>query len=75
MTGASERAVEDRLIDLFQYLGIDRAHIAAGQLAATDWLGLATRYAERVASLSLGLAAPFTRTAHPAMSVFRAGGR
>ena len=53
MTGASQRAVEDCLIDVFQYLGIDRAHIAAGQLMARDWLGLATRNAERVASLSL----------------------
>src|SRR3954470_15890210 len=53
MTGASERAIEDCLVDLFQHLGVDRAHIAAGQQVASDWLGLATRYAERVASLSL----------------------
>src|SRR5205814_4171450 len=53
MTGASERAIEDCLVDLFQHLGIDRAHIAAGQQVASDWLGLATRYPERVASLSL----------------------
>ena len=53
MTGASQRAVEDCLIDVFQNLGIDRAHIAAGQQVAADWLGLATRYPERVASLSL----------------------
>jgi len=53
MTGASQRAVEDCLIDVFQNLGIDRAHIAAGQQVASDWLGLATRYPERVASLSL----------------------
>src|SRR5947208_2137303 len=53
MTGASQRAVEDCLIDVFQNLGIDRAHIAAGQQVASDWLGLATQYAERVASLSL----------------------
>src|SRR5438552_15080203 len=53
MTGASERAIEDCLVDLFQHFGIDRAHIAAGQQVAGDWLGLATRYPERVASLSL----------------------
>src|SRR6266550_2292059 len=53
MTGASQRAVEDCLIDVFQNLGIDRAHIVAGQQVATDWLGLVTKYAERVASLSL----------------------
>jgi SAM-dependent methyltransferase len=53
MTAGSQRAVEDCLIDLFQHLGIDRAHVAAGQQVASDWLGLATRYGERIASLSL----------------------
>ena len=47
------RAVEDCLIDLFRHLGIDRAHIAAGQQGVSDWLGLTTRRAERVATLSL----------------------
>src|ERR1051325_4541867 len=53
MTGAPQRAVEECLIDLFQHLGIHQAHIAAGQQVASDWLGLAIRYSERVASLSL----------------------
>jgi pimeloyl-ACP methyl ester carboxylesterase len=47
------RAVEDCLIELFQALGIAQAHIAAGQLVPGDWLGLATGYPERVASLIL----------------------
>jgi SAM-dependent methyltransferase len=47
------RAVEDCLIDLFQQLGIDRAHVTAGQLVPADWLGLATHHPERVASLTL----------------------
>jgi hypothetical protein len=47
------RAVEDCLIELFQALGIAQAHIAAGQLVSSDWLGLAAGYLERVASLIL----------------------
>ena len=47
------RAVEDCLIEMFQSLGIAQAHIAAGQLVPGDWLGLAARYPERVASLIL----------------------
>jgi hypothetical protein len=46
-------AVEDCLIELFQSLAIARTHIAAGQLVPGDWLGLAARYPERVASLTL----------------------
>jgi pimeloyl-ACP methyl ester carboxylesterase len=51
MTGVG--AVEASLIDLFQHLGIDRAHIAAGRLQRSDWHGLTLRYPERVASLTL----------------------
>src|SRR3954451_1192709 len=47
------RAVEDCLIELFQALGLGQAHIAAGQLAPSDWLGLAAGYPELVASLIL----------------------
>ena len=47
------RTVEDCLIELFQALGIAQAHIAAGQLVLSDWLGLAAGYPERVASLIL----------------------
>src|SRR5438477_5746474 len=47
------RALEDCLIELFQTLGIKRTHIAAGPLVPADWLGLATRYPERLASLTL----------------------
>jgi ubiquinone/menaquinone biosynthesis C-methylase UbiE len=50
---ASARPVESSLIELFQHLGIDKAHIAAGRLGLTDWQGLATRYVDRVASLTL----------------------
>ncbi|MGD9617497.1 MAG: methyltransferase domain-containing protein [Alphaproteobacteria bacterium] len=47
------RPLEASLVDLFQHLGIDRAHVAAGQMVPNDWLGLAARYPERIASLTL----------------------
>jgi hypothetical protein len=43
MSSPPERPVEACLIDLFQQLGLDKAHIAAGRLGLTDWHGLATR--------------------------------
>jgi len=53
VTTAATRPVEARLVELFQQLGIERAHVAAGRLGLTDWHGLATRYPDRVASLTL----------------------
>jgi ubiquinone/menaquinone biosynthesis C-methylase UbiE len=53
MTHAGGRPVEAHLSDLFDHLGIERAHIAAGRLGLTDWQGLATRHPDRVASLTL----------------------
>ena len=53
MTSPSMRPLETALVDLFQHLGIGRAHFAAGQLVPTDWIGLAARYPERIASLTL----------------------
>ena len=53
MTMLPMRPLEESLVDLFQHLGIDRAHFAAGQLVPTDWVGLAARYPERIASLTL----------------------
>jgi SAM-dependent methyltransferase len=50
---APARSVEACLVDLFQHLGIEKAHIAAGRLGINDWQGLATRHAARVASLTL----------------------
>ena len=50
MTTAS---VEAALIALFQYLGINKAHIVAGQLVSTDWLSFTARHPERIASLTL----------------------
>jgi SAM-dependent methyltransferase len=50
---AAARPVEACLVDLFDHLGIGRAHIAAGRLGLTDWHGLATRRPDRVASLTL----------------------
>src|SRR5439155_23173799 len=47
------RALEDCLIELFQTLGIGRAHLAAGQLVPSDWVGLAGRYPDSIASLTL----------------------
>ena len=53
MTSAAGRPVEANLVDLFEHLGIEKAHIAAGRLGLTDWQGLATRHPDRVASLTL----------------------
>jgi ubiquinone/menaquinone biosynthesis C-methylase UbiE len=53
LSSPPERPVEACLIDLFQQLGLDKAHIAAGRLGLTDWHGLATRRPDRVASLTL----------------------
>jgi ubiquinone/menaquinone biosynthesis C-methylase UbiE len=50
---AAARPVEACLVHLFGHLGIEKAHIAAGRLGLTDWQGLATRHADRVASLTL----------------------
>ena len=47
------RAVEDCLTELFQSLGINRAHLASGQLVPGDWLGLVARHSARIASLTL----------------------
>jgi ubiquinone/menaquinone biosynthesis C-methylase UbiE len=54
MQTAVPRAVEDCLEDLFKHLGIERAHVAAaGQPTLTDWYGLATRYSDRIATLTV----------------------
>jgi ubiquinone/menaquinone biosynthesis C-methylase UbiE len=52
-TMAAARPVEECLVDLFRHLGIEKTHIVAGRLGVTDWQGLATRHADRVASLTL----------------------
>jgi SAM-dependent methyltransferase len=43
--------VAERLVQLLKHLGIERAHFAGA--VPGDWRGLATRYADRLASLSL----------------------
>jgi len=53
VTSAEVRPVEACLVDLFEHLEIERAHIAAGRLGLTDWQGLANRHPDRVASLTL----------------------
>jgi SAM-dependent methyltransferase len=53
METAPTLTLEERLAELFQSLGIARAHIVAGQMTPGDWLGLAARYPKRVASLTL----------------------
>jgi SAM-dependent methyltransferase len=54
MTAAAAAQVEANLLDLFQTLGIERAHIVAGgPPVLTDWHGLAIRHPERIASLTL----------------------
>jgi SAM-dependent methyltransferase len=60
-TTPEETPVEQRLAALFDYLGIARAHLAGR--AGTDWQGLASRYPERVASLTLLCPAALDRAA------------
>jgi SAM-dependent methyltransferase len=47
------RSVEECVIELFDHLGLEQAHIAAGRLVRGDWHGLATKHPERIASLTL----------------------
>jgi SAM-dependent methyltransferase len=47
------RSAEDCVIELFDHLGIERAHLAAGRLVRSDWYGLATKHPDRIASLTL----------------------
>ena len=54
MKTAAARSIEECLLDLFRRLDIEQAHIAAGGPPPfKDWHSLATRYPERVASLTL----------------------
>jgi SAM-dependent methyltransferase len=51
---SAAQPIEASLLDLFQHLGIERVHVAAGgPPPLTDWHRLATRHPERVASLTL----------------------
>src|SRR3979490_1184059 len=50
-TAPEETPVEQRLAELFDHLGIARAHLAGR--AGTDWQGFAARHPERVASVTL----------------------
>jgi ubiquinone/menaquinone biosynthesis C-methylase UbiE len=46
--------VEDCLIEVLQHLGLATVHVAAaGSPALTDWFGIATRYPDRIASLTV----------------------
>jgi SAM-dependent methyltransferase len=48
------RPIEANLLALYQHLGIERAHLAAGgPPPLTDWHALATSHPERIASLTL----------------------
>jgi SAM-dependent methyltransferase len=51
MTKPAEPAVDERLRDLLQHLGIDQAHFA-GRLPR-DWSGLATKNSEAITSLTV----------------------
>src|SRR5262245_28337912 len=48
--------LEERIVQVFQHLGIRRAHVAASITA--DWRGLARGHSDRVASLTLVFPAP-----------------
>jgi hypothetical protein len=53
-TETTARPIEACLLDLFQHLGIEQAHIAAGgPPPLKDWHSLATLHPERIASLTL----------------------
>src|ERR671931_368990 len=63
MTRATALPVEERILQLLQYLGIDQAHFAAR--TPGDWTGLATTYPEKFSSFTLvgpGVFAPHTVT-------------
>src|SRR3989475_10981268 len=51
MTTDAESAVDRRLVQLFQHLGLEQVHIAARVTA--DWHGLAATHPETIASLTL----------------------
>jgi SAM-dependent methyltransferase len=51
MTSDAVLPLEERVLQLFQQLGIERAYIAARSVG--DWQGFATAHPDRVASLSL----------------------
>ena len=51
MTRATALPVEERILQLLQYLGIDQAHFAAR--TPGDWTGLATTYPEVCSSFTL----------------------
>ena len=54
MNTPAPRPIEACLLDLFQHLGIERAHIVAGgPPPLRDWHNLATLHPERIASLTL----------------------
>src|SRR6185436_2378693 len=61
MTRETALPVEERLLQLLQYLGIDQAHFAGR--TPGDWTGLATTYPAVVSSFTLvgpGVFAPHT---------------
>src|SRR5262249_1778040 len=47
----TEPSLDERIIQLFRHLGVARAHVGASVLP--DWQGLATKYSDLVASLTL----------------------
>jgi SAM-dependent methyltransferase len=51
MAPAAPLPLVDRLLQLLQHFGLDRAHVVAA--VPGDWRGLVTAHAERIASLSL----------------------
>lgn len=51
MASAVEQPTERRIIQVFQHLGIERAHVAARVVG--DWYGLVTAYPQTLASLIL----------------------
>ena len=46
-----ESPLEERIVQVLRYLGINRAHVAASM--APDWRGLATRHSDLVTSLTI----------------------
>jgi SAM-dependent methyltransferase len=48
---ATEPSLDERIIQLFRHLGVTRAHVGASMVP--NWQGLATKYSDLVASLTL----------------------
>jgi SAM-dependent methyltransferase len=66
MTASAAIPLTQRLLQLFRYLGIERAHFAARNVG--DWHAFATAHSDRIASLSLACPAALDMWAFPELA-------